>query len=274
MKRFRTTYAIAMIAAAALSGCGAPDGIGPPPPPPQDPVLLKDVVIDHLPAPFYHFDYDAAGRVRAVSFASDLRQYDITYSGDRISELTNNVPVNHDRLQYIYDDAGRVGIVLYVNSTGTFTHVVFTYDGPKLIKVERDRRVDGGFIIDKTMTIAYDADGNLHRLSVHRPAIEGVQDETTTVDTYEQYDTGINVDGFALIHDEFIDHLVLLPGVQLQRANPRRETRTGDGLNYVVDYTYSYDDRNRPQTKTGALLIQNGQQAGQTIQTLSQFTYY
>ena len=42
------------------------------PPPPPTPVLLKDVVIDRLPSPFYHFAYDATGRVAEVSYASGL----------------------------------------------------------------------------------------------------------------------------------------------------------------------------------------------------------
>jgi hypothetical protein len=46
----------------------------------------------------------------------------------------------------------------------------------------------------------------------------------TTVDLFEQYDNKVNVDGFSLIHDDFFDHLVLLPGVQLQKGNPGRQT--------------------------------------------------
>ena len=132
----------------------------------------------------------------------------------------------------------------------------------------------GGLIIDKTMSMTYDAAGNLQDLTEHRPAMAGLQDEETGVVHFEQYDSGINVDGFGLIHDDFFDHLVLLPAVQLQKSNPGRETRTGDGLNYVVDYTYVYDAQNRPLSKTGALTITNGSDAGRQIQTSSVFTYY
>jgi hypothetical protein len=153
-------------------------------------------------------------------------------------------------------------------------HVVLSYDGDRLIGLERDRRVPGGFIIDKTMSMTYDVDGTLKDLTVHRPAIAGLQEEATSVEHFEQYDSGINVDGFGLIHDDFFDHLVLLPGVQLQKGNPRRESRTGDGLNYVVDYTYTYDTQNRPLSKIGALTILNGPDTGRQIQTSSVFTYY
>ena len=247
----------------------------PPPPPPPPAVLLKDIVIATLPAPYYHFEYDSGGRIAVVSFASGLTNYNVTYAGGRIAELQNNILVNHNRLVYVYDDAGRVALVREVDDTGsTFMLVVLSYEGQKLVGLERDRRVEGGFIIDKTMSLTYDSAGNLRDLTEHRPAITGLQDEETSVVHFEQYDSGINVDGFGLIHNDFFDHLVLLPGVQLQKGNPGRETRTGDGLNYVVDYTYTYDNQNRPLSKIGALTITNGTDAGRQIQTSSLFTYY
>jgi len=247
----------------------------PPPPPPPAAVLLEDIVIATLPAPYYHFEYDPGGRIAVVSFASGLTNYNVTYAGGRIAELQNNILVNHDRLLYGYDDSGRVAVVREVDDTGaTFMHVVLSYDGHKLIGLERDHRVAGGFIIDKTMSMTYDANGNLRDLTEHRPAIAGLQDDETSVVHFEQYDSGTNVDGFGLIHNDFFDHLVLLPGVQLQKGNPRRETRTGDGLNYVVDYAYTYDDQNRPLSKIGALTITNGTDAGRQIQTSSVFSYY
>jgi hypothetical protein len=245
------------------------------PPPPAASVLLKDIVIPLLPSPYYHFEYDTSGRVQAVSFASGLTMYDVTYDGDRIAELRNNIIVNHDRLVYSYDNVGRVSMIRYVDSQGvTFTNVFFSYEGQRLAGVERDRRVDGGFIIDKTMAFAYYSDGNLMDLTEHRPPIAGVQDEATSVTHFEQYDAGTNVDAFGLLHGEFFDHLVFLPGVQLQKSNPRRETRTGDGPNYRVDYTYAYDDRNRPLSKNGDLVILNGADAGKHFQTTSIFSYY
>jgi hypothetical protein len=94
------------------------------------------------------------------------------------------------------------------------------------------------------------------------------------VDHFEQYDNGINIDGFSLLHTEFFDHLILLPGVQLQKGNPARVTRTGDGLNFQVDYAYTYDDRDRPLAKRGDLILLNGPDAGRRFQLQSVFTYY
>jgi hypothetical protein len=135
--------------------------------------------------------------------------------------------------------------------------------------------VTAGMIIEKTMRLTYGADGNLSTITEHRMPIEGVQEDATSITRFEDYDTGINVDGFSVIHNEPFDHLVLLPGVQFQKNNPRRETRTGDGVNYSVAYTYGYDtDGKRPLTKIGDLVVTTGSDAGARVQTSSVFTYY
>lgn len=264
---------ITMIAVAGLSSCSGDVTVTAPPPPAS--VLLKDIVIPHLPSPYYHFEYDGQGIVSSVSFASGLTTYDVTYAAGRVSEMRNNTIANHDRLVYVYDDAGRVAAIRETDESGVvFTVLFFTYAGDKLIELERDRRVTGGFIIDKTMSFSYYPDGNLLELTEHRPSIDGVQSETTVKDRFEQYDHGINVDAFGLIHNDFFDHLVLLPAVQLQKSNPRRVTRTGDSDNYTVDYTYTYDARNRPLTTRGDLTFTTGSSAGQHFQVGSVFSYY
>ena len=264
---------ITMIAVAGLSACGSDAGITNPPPPTS--VLLKDIVISRLPSPYYHFDYDGQGKVSSVSFASGLTKYDVTYASGRISQMQNNTTVNHDRLIYVYDDAGRVAAIKETDQNDVvFVVLFFTYSGDKLTGLERDRRVTGGYIIDKTMSFSYSADGNLFELTEHLPAIDGVQAEATITDRYEQYDSGINVDGFSLIHDEFFDHLVLLPGVQLQKSNPRRVTRTGDSDNFTVDYTYAYDAQQSPADDEWRPGLTSGPSAGQHFQVGSVFSYY
>jgi hypothetical protein len=263
-----------LVSIAGLASCGGETAMTAPPPPSTS-VLLKDIVVPRLPSPYYHFEYDGQGKVSSVSFASGLTTYAAAYAGDRISELQNNTIANHDRLVYVYDDAGRVGTIKETDENGVvFTVLFFTYDGDKLTELERDRRVTGGFILDKTMSFSYSADGNLFELTEHRPAIEGFQPETTVTDRFEQYDSGINVDSFGLLHNDFFDHLVLLPSVQLQKSNPRRVTRTGDADNYTVDYTYTYDARNRPLRTAGDLVFVTGPSAGQHFQVGSVFSYY
>ena len=272
---FSNRYRISVLLVAALWGCGADRAPATAPQSDPHPVaLLKDIVIPQLPAPYYHFAYDATGRMTNASFASDFTMYTLSYTDGRLSEMQNNILVNHDRLVYHYDNAGNVGQIDYVGSSGIFTQVRFTYAGAKLVGLERQRKTASGFVIDKTMTMAYGTDGNLSDIIEHRPAIDGVQPETTVRDHFENYDTGLNVDGFGLLHQEFFDHLILLPRVQLQKNNPRRVTHSGDGDHYVVEYTYQYDGQNRPLTQAGVLTFTSGTQSGQQFNVGATYTYY
>jgi hypothetical protein len=259
-------------AALALAACGADRATAPVAHP--TPVLLRDIVIPTLPSPLYHFEYDSTGRPSEVSFASGFTRYNIEYDHDRIAEMRDSTLVDRTRLVYVYDGAGRVGLIKYTDEAGQVDVLVsFTYDGSRLVRLERDRRVTGGFLVDKTTTLSYYADGNLRELTEHHPAIEGYQPETTTTDRFEGYDDEVNVEAFSLLHSEFLDHLVLLPDVRLQSGNPARVTRTGDGLNYVADFTYTYDRGSRPLMKHGEVTITNGPDAGRKIQTQATYTY-
>lgn len=271
----RYRYLLLFIATITLFGCKKEKSVIDAPLPQRQTVLIKDVVIDHLPSPFYHFEYNAAGKATFVSYASDFFRYDVLYDGDRISEMRNNILVNKDRLQYFYDNEDRVNTLKYADSTGlVYTIINLTYDGPKLIKLERERKTVTGFIVDKTITMTYYADGNLQNRTVHYPEMVG-QPQTTFTDRYEQYDNKINAQGFSLLHDdEFFDHFVFLPRVQLQKNNPGKETRTGDGDNYKIDYTYTYDNRGAPLTRSGDFVYTSGPDAGKRFLLSSTYTYY
>lgn len=269
-------YLLFFIAATVLFSCKKEKQIiDPPSPTPPPTVHIKDVLINRLPSPFYHFEYNDAGKVTFISYASDFFRYDVTYDGDKIIEMRNNILVNKDRLQYFYDNAGRVDTVKYADSTGLVYAIVnLTYDGSKLIKLERQRKVGADFIINKTITLTYYADGNLQDRTVHYPAMVG-QPELTFVDRYEQYDNKINAEGFSLLHeDDFFDHFVFLPQLQLQKNNPGRQTRTGDGGNFKVDYTYTYDNHGAPLTKSGDFVYTSGPSTGQRFLLSTSYTYY
>lgn len=241
---------------------------------PAAPVLLKEITIPMVPSPYYHFEYSATGKVVFASFASDLVRYDVFYNGDKISEMRNNIIINKDRLQYTYDNNGRVQFIQYIDSAGVFfAESFFTYNGDKLIKIERFHTQGQGTVIDRVMTMTYGADGNLAELTIHRPSVNGSV-ALTTVDRFEQYDTRVNVDGFGLLHPDFFEHFFLLPGVQLQKNNPGKLTRTGDGTHYTIDFSYTYDSRNVPLMKTGELLYLTGNTAGQRFTETTIYTYY
>jgi hypothetical protein len=264
-----------LISAAAAGACGDSQGPNGGPwggPPPAVP--LEDVTVTSLPAPYYHFEYDTAGRVSHVSFASGFLSYEVVYQNGRIAELRNNAVGNTDRLQYVYDALGQVETVNYLDpADSVFARVRLTYGAGRLTRLDRERSLAAGFTLEKTMAFSYDADGNLAAIVDHRPALNG-QPASTTVDRFEQYDDQVNVDAFGLIHNDFFDHVVLLPGVQLQKGNPARETFTGGSEDYRFDYTYTYDAHNRPLTKGGTATILTGPDAGRAIPLHTAFSYY
>ncbi|HJP60505.1 MAG TPA: hypothetical protein VJ865_10910, partial [Gemmatimonadaceae bacterium] len=231
---------LATIIAGIVVACSSDHVVAPPPPPtgPQ----LKDVTYTRLPAPYYHFEYDNDGRITTAAFASGLATYSVHYqAGGRIQDIRVSAGTVHT-LFYTYDDAGRVAMIREQDETGANVQLwFFTYQGQQLTSIERDRAVPGGYIVELTMGFLYSADGNLLTMTQHYPAIDGVQTELNLVDVFERYDDKLNVDDFDLLHPGFFDKLLLLPGVKLQKNNPGRVVRTGDGDQYTVDYTYTYD---------------------------------
>jgi hypothetical protein len=251
------------------------------PPSPQAPdpksqvVLLKDILEDRLPSPYYHFEYNTDSTISVVSFASDFTRYQVGYDAGRISELTNANLAGSEKVQYFYDNTGKVITVNYLDLAGAvYVKVFFTYDGKKLSKLERQRKLDSDFVVNKIMSFDYYADGNVKNIIDHRPAVPGRQDESTSIQQFEQYDNKINVDGFGLIHNDFFDHLVLLPGVVFQKNNPGKEIFTSVGLNYEANYTYTYNDKSLPLIKVGDVIFTAGPNAGQRFQANTTYSYY
>lgn len=264
------------LTAATVFGCSdspvptQPGGSGPPP------VLLKDMIVANLPSPYYHFEYAPSGQITRVSFASQFLDYSVRYENARIAELHDSAVGNFNRLQYVYDDSGRVDTVKYHDNTGAlYARVVLTYAGNQLLRLDRSRVLDTlGLVLEKTMTFSYYPDGNVQDIVDHRPEVAGRQADGTSVDHFEQYDDNVNVDAFGLIHNDFFDHLVLLPNVVLQKGNPARETFTSADINYRFDYTYTFDGSKRPLTKGGTATVLSGPDSGQVIPLSTTFSYY
>ncbi len=238
--------------------------------PPVPAALLKDIRVTNLPSPYYYFEYNGGGKVDSAIFSSGIRMYEIIYNADRISEIKNNTMVNHDRLQYLYDNSGRIELINYIDEGGTlYKKSSFTYDGQKLLTIKWERRSGLVFVTDREMDFVYLADGNVFSITDHR--ISPIP--LTLISRFEQYDNKNNSDGFTLIHEEN-DHLLLLPAVQLQKNNPAKMIRTGDGLHYTIDYTYIYSDKNFPLNKAGDVTITNGPNAGQKFQSNTIYSYW
>jgi hypothetical protein len=239
-----------------------------------DSIFLKDVLVPHLPSPYYHFEYDPTGKIIKYSFASDLTIYNVVYIGGGISEIDNNTLVNKDRLLYSYNDQGQLNNIKYIDKTGLlFRRCFLSYDSGRVKKMEWELNVSGAFVTERTLSFVYQPDGNLLEMTDHRHKVQS-QTEATYTDRFEQYDNKINVDGFSIIKVDFFDHLLLLPGIQFQKNNAGKVIHSGDGVNYTVDYTYTYNDKNFPLNQSGDFVYTNGTQNGQHVAIGSVYSYY
>jgi len=268
-------YLLLMVAVLFFVSCKK-DGIYNKPPTVDPPaaVLLKDVQISNLPSPYYHFEYNSSGRIQTVGYASGLETYTVLYNSDKIKEIDNRQILRLSKLEYSYDNTGRVNLVSYVKADGTVEKkVLLSYNGGKLTRLERQLNINAAFVTDKILSFLYDGQGNLAELTTHRTALMA-QSESTSVDRFEQYDNKVNVDGFSLIHDEFFDLLILLPGVEFQKNNPGFLMHTGDGINFKIQYSYTYNQQNVPTRKAGEFTALNGPDQGKVTQINTEYSYY
>jgi hypothetical protein len=275
-------YSWLLIAAMVFFSCKKdkdPFGAGGPatppvvtPPPASPAILLKEITVPGVAAPYF-FEYDSLKRIKSVIVASGIHLYAVTYNNQRIAGIRNNTMVNKDSLQYVYDNAGRVATVIYINEAGSiFRRAFFTYNGQQLLKIEWEVNDGSSAIIARVMEMIYHPDGNLLEIRDNKgPQWSIVPGDYLT--RFEKYDNKVNVDGFALIHDD-IDHLLLLPGVRWQKNNPARVTRRGAGLNTIADYNYTYNNVNAPLSRSGTVTITSGPNAGQSFPTNTSYSYY
>src|SRR6185295_17150865 len=90
------TMVFAIILVSCNKDHGNPNPDTPPSEEPTPKILLKDIVLPHLPSPYYHFEYNADSLVTKADFASGYLIYDVLYNNGRIGEMRNNIIVNHD----------------------------------------------------------------------------------------------------------------------------------------------------------------------------------
>ena len=259
----------------AIFGCKKGKDITPAPAIAPPVILLKDIEEQNLPSPYYHFEYNADSSVSLVSFAAEFKKYQVSYASGKINELRDSIGGLAEKIQYFYDIDGKVSMVYYVDLSGNlYVKVYFTYQGNQLTKLERQRKLGSDFVVNKTLSFSYYPDGNVKLITDNRPAITGVQVESTTTDLFEQYDTGRNVDGFTLIHNDFFDHLILLPAVVFQKNNPLKESVTSDTFTYSTTNVYTYNDRKLPSRKDANVIFTSGANAGQSFQSATDYSYY
>ncbi len=248
----------------------------PEPPLGSSDVRVKDINERNLPSPYYHFEYNDSGNISRANYSAGLRTYKVQYDGNSISSMEHAIdPRNIILLEYVYNNNGDPLAVRVKDRNGVTTrHCVFSFStSHQLQEIDWDvREGDVGYALEQTMTFSYYPDGNVMEITTHNYAV-GSQTEATYTDRFDNYDDHVNVDGFSLLHTNSHE-LVLLPGIKIQVNNPGRNIHTGDGINYEVNYTYTYDAKGRPIVKTGDLVFTNGTDAGQHFEIQSTFSYY
>ena len=244
------------------------------PVPPPGLVLLKDISYSSLPSPFYHFEYDANWRINKFSFSSALGQYNVSYAENGISNIEKTNATNHDKLIYTYESIGKPSVVEYTYSNGeVYERCFITYSGNQLSKMEWEvKPTTIGFINLRELSFTYYDDGNLKDVTGHGFAIDGVQEEYTYTEHYENYDNKKNTDDFA-IYQTPNDHTLLLPGIKLQQNNPGKVIRTGAPFSFEITYAYTYNN-DYPVNRTGNLKITSGTDTGKQFTLTAGYTYY
>lgn len=247
------------------------------PPPARAPkTLLKDINITGQRPPFYHFEYNADSTISLVSFASGLAVYNVFYSGNKISEMRDMTPVNKDTLRYLYDSRGKLSMISIIDDDTHLVvrHIVFTFDGDLLKKIEWDHKDVKGFLIDKAEQFDYYHDGNL---KTKVGLLRDISGEFTDTTRYKQYDNKINVDDFNIVNGSVNEHLFLFQGFRLQKNNPGKVTFTQPGglNNNVATYSYTYNPDNTPSKSTGDVFLNGpGAGAGAHVPFTTTYTYY
>lgn len=243
--------------------------------PQNDAPRLKDMIVDRLPSPYYHFDYNDSGRIIGVNYQSGLRIYTVTYTNKKISQMENIIEPVRDRLEYVYEN-GRVIQVNIINRNNLLYRKAFiSYNASnQLARVSWEVLDNGGFSSEQMLTFTYHPDGNLKKMENTTFAV-GPLTEGTFIETYDNYDDKVNAEGFSILLPLPQNHLILLPDYKLQLNNPRHVVRTGTaGTDYNVDYQYTYDDKGRPISKSGDLVFTTGQQTGQHFTLGTTYSWY
>lgn len=252
------------------------DPVSHPQPPIVSPALrVKDINEKNLPAPYYHFEYNDTGNITVAGFQAGLRTYDVRYNGKAIESMENTSdPNNKIRIEYQYMNGDLLAVSVKDKNGITFRHCIFTFSSSHQLQQMDWDVADGnvGFLLEQTMTFSYYPDGNVMEIVTHNYPV-GLQTEATYTDRFENYDDHLNPDGFSLLHTT-PHELVLIAGLKFQVNNPRRNIHTGDGINFEIGYSYTYDSKGRPTVKTGDVKFTNGTNAGQHFESQSTFSYY
>jgi hypothetical protein len=234
-------------------------------------VLLKDMDVEHLPSPYFHFEYDALHYVNKISFASEFFVYSVEYEHNRVKTIHSQP--NGNTLVYVYNNGQVSDINEFSGRTGTIAFTYhFTYDANhQLVQAFWYKYLDSGEASPfKRADLAYLADGNLASLDLYYAITPG-QLSWSSKEEFSDYDSNTNVEDITLLKD-FFDAYLFLPQVKLQRNNPMKEHIISDVNEYEISNAFDYQN-GLPITKTSLVNQTKGGNGQGPIQGVTHFSY-
>jgi len=236
-------------------------------------ILLKDIVSDNVPSPYYHFVYDSNKYVTEIHFASNLDIYKLEYDNKRLKRMLNIN--NNNRLEYTYTN-NMVSLITEISGiTGEKRYeVFFDYNSNnRLVQVNWFRFINNGATRRpyRRVMLTYYADGNLASTDDFHAEADGPL-EWNSNKQYKDYDNGINVDDFSLLKN-FFEPLFFLPSVRLQKNNARTEIITEIQNDFTINYHYEYHN-GLPVTQEGTMTQTRGNGIGETFNFSIAYSYY
>ena len=233
-------------------------------------VLLKDLVAERLPSPFYHFEYDSKNYVTEVDYASGLAVYRIAYENRRITEMLNIR--NGNSIIYDYKNNQVSEITEYMKSGERRFRFKFSYNNnsqlTEVLWYEFSKNNNGDLF--KKSVLEYHPDGNLASID-HYTNSTG-QFVRSKRDEFSNFDGKTNVNDFFLLQ-EFFDTFLFLPQVKLLKSNPLTQKIFTQDTDYDISYTYQFDN-NLPVRRVGSMKQTRGTKEGETIEIIDRYSYY
>jgi len=233
-------------------------------------VLLKDVVAQSLPNPYFRFTYDDQHYVTQINFASGLNIYNVEYENKRVKKMTNIN--NNNTLLYSYHNNRVSEINEFSGTTGNkgLTYQFSYNNNNQLTQVLWwEFFTDSNGKLFKKSVLTYYPDGNLEAIDSYNTGNGPLS--LAKRDEFSNYDNQTNVDDFYLLED-FFDSFLFLPQVKLQKNNPKKQLILGEINDFQIDYTYEFQN-NLPVKKTGIFRQTRGGNSN-PVQFVNQLTYY
>jgi hypothetical protein len=236
-------------------------------------ILLKEINIERLPAPYFQFTYDNNGFVKQVGFSNNFSNWKVQYQNNRVIRMIDKF---NDTIAYSYS-GDKVVYIKHTNSSDgrtVFTYSL-TYDNTGLLKEVQwwdFVTSNGDSALFRKTDFSYYTDGNLQEYIDSTGDFLGHLAFAARA-KYTNYDQNPNVDDITILKN-FFDDFLFLPQVKLQKNNPAHETYEGVAEDYSFDFAYHYNSKKLPVEMDQATLVTRGNQVGFHSTSTTLYTYY